>query len=328
MSILQKVSRFCNFVSRKHTNVVSDAAFSADERNLVTVSWDKSIALWDISTGMYRCTVFATEISSQAPFSTSPGGHKKHLTAYLCALECVDEWNYFPAHCLAFHHLSDHEVQRKSPRLMMVPSALVTSPQTVRYGLNLNLSLLNSRNEHCMMARKPESSVTAFPGSQLATASYDRTLAVWDLTGHKPVQKLKLQVRCAWQIIQFVQICNKGVLSTLSRTKKIHISPQGHRGWVEDVCFSADGNWLASCSKVSAAGSPKGPLTFAFRGATLLPFARKRHLFSQFLEKALVSTLLFPQFPFPGQDGAIVEHQQSRQHTFCFGETKNAWFAD
>ena len=42
------------FIFRGHVNVISDASCSADERKLVTVSWDKSIAIWDISTGMFR----------------------------------------------------------------------------------------------------------------------------------------------------------------------------------------------------------------------------------------------------------------------------------
>jgi WD40 repeat protein len=37
-----------------HTNVVSDSSCSADEHKLVTVSWDKSIKVWDVSTGEYR----------------------------------------------------------------------------------------------------------------------------------------------------------------------------------------------------------------------------------------------------------------------------------
>ena len=39
---------------RHHKNVVADACFTRDERQLATVSWDKNIAFYDISTGMYR----------------------------------------------------------------------------------------------------------------------------------------------------------------------------------------------------------------------------------------------------------------------------------
>ena len=40
---------------RGHINIISDASLSLDERKLATVSWDKSIHIWDVSTGMYRC---------------------------------------------------------------------------------------------------------------------------------------------------------------------------------------------------------------------------------------------------------------------------------
>jgi len=44
----------CDFNNSGHTNVVSDSSCTADEHKLATVSWDKSIKVWDISTGEYR----------------------------------------------------------------------------------------------------------------------------------------------------------------------------------------------------------------------------------------------------------------------------------
>ncbi|XP_046842114.1 WD repeat-containing protein 88-like [Xenia sp. Carnegie-2017] len=41
---------------RGHSNVISDASFSNDERILATASWDKNIQLWDVSSGSYRKT--------------------------------------------------------------------------------------------------------------------------------------------------------------------------------------------------------------------------------------------------------------------------------
>ncbi|XP_041376182.1 WD repeat-containing protein 88-like [Gigantopelta aegis] len=37
-----------------HINVISGCAITQNERNFATCSWDKSVQLWDISTGMYR----------------------------------------------------------------------------------------------------------------------------------------------------------------------------------------------------------------------------------------------------------------------------------
>ncbi|XP_059140852.1 WD repeat-containing protein 88-like [Physella acuta] len=37
-----------------HTNIVSSCDISHDERNFATASWDKTILLWDVATGMYR----------------------------------------------------------------------------------------------------------------------------------------------------------------------------------------------------------------------------------------------------------------------------------
>lgn len=49
------VSKTYNLITcRGHSNVISDASFSNDERILATASWDKSIQLWDVSSGSYR----------------------------------------------------------------------------------------------------------------------------------------------------------------------------------------------------------------------------------------------------------------------------------
>jgi len=37
-----------------HKNVVSSCDFSENERHLCTSSWDKTLQIWDISTGMFR----------------------------------------------------------------------------------------------------------------------------------------------------------------------------------------------------------------------------------------------------------------------------------
>uniref|UniRef100_A0A2C9KQD4 Uncharacterized protein n=1 Tax=Biomphalaria glabrata TaxID=6526 RepID=A0A2C9KQD4_BIOGL len=37
-----------------HINVVADCDITNDERNCATASWDKTIGVWDVSTGMYR----------------------------------------------------------------------------------------------------------------------------------------------------------------------------------------------------------------------------------------------------------------------------------
>ncbi|ELT87334.1 hypothetical protein CAPTEDRAFT_168582 [Capitella teleta] len=45
----------CNTVTlHGHKNIISDASFTFDQRKLATVSWDKSIRVWDVTTGMFR----------------------------------------------------------------------------------------------------------------------------------------------------------------------------------------------------------------------------------------------------------------------------------
>ncbi|RUS84992.1 hypothetical protein EGW08_007237 [Elysia chlorotica] len=69
---MDKTAKFYDLISGKstiklegHTNVISSCAITGDERKFATASWDKSIRLWDVATGMYR---------SKGP-STMSGGH-------------------------------------------------------------------------------------------------------------------------------------------------------------------------------------------------------------------------------------------------------------
>lgn len=47
-----------------HTNIVAGCSITNDERKFATASWDKSILIWDVATGMYR---------SQGPASLKSG---------------------------------------------------------------------------------------------------------------------------------------------------------------------------------------------------------------------------------------------------------------
>lgn len=40
---------------RGHSNAISDCCFTSDGRYLCTASWDKSLKIWDIKTGEFRC---------------------------------------------------------------------------------------------------------------------------------------------------------------------------------------------------------------------------------------------------------------------------------
>ncbi|RNA35068.1 WD repeat-containing 88 [Brachionus plicatilis] len=58
---MDKATKFFDITAKKitislgsHTGVISNFAFTQDERKFVTCSWDRTLQVWDISTGMYR----------------------------------------------------------------------------------------------------------------------------------------------------------------------------------------------------------------------------------------------------------------------------------
>lgn len=58
---MDKTCKFYDLIAKQttitlssHESAISNCAFSPDERNFATCSWDKSVLVWDIATGMYR----------------------------------------------------------------------------------------------------------------------------------------------------------------------------------------------------------------------------------------------------------------------------------
>lgn len=50
--LLSLVSIFVNFSG--HINIIASCAMSPDERKFATASWDKTVKIWDVTTGTYR----------------------------------------------------------------------------------------------------------------------------------------------------------------------------------------------------------------------------------------------------------------------------------
>ena len=58
---MDKTCKFYDIVANKttltlgsHKSVISNCVITPDERKFATCSWDKTINVWDVSTGMYR----------------------------------------------------------------------------------------------------------------------------------------------------------------------------------------------------------------------------------------------------------------------------------
>ena len=58
---MDKTCKFYDIVAKKptiflnaHKGVVSNCSITSDERRFATCSWDKTVQIWDIATGMYR----------------------------------------------------------------------------------------------------------------------------------------------------------------------------------------------------------------------------------------------------------------------------------
>ena len=78
-------SNKCTLSLKGHSNAISSAAISVNEHWLATASWDKSIGLWSLSSGIYR---------SEGPSSFTKG-HTSSVSCVAMTSDC-ELHLYFP----------------------------------------------------------------------------------------------------------------------------------------------------------------------------------------------------------------------------------------
>jgi WD40 repeat protein len=158
---------------RGHTQMVCKVTFSPDGRRLASASEDKTVRVWDTTTGQQMRT-FTEHTSEVASVAFDPAGER-------------------------IASATGHWTGKDKPGEVRIWSASTGQTTLILKAHDLGI---------------PWQGVAFSPdGTRLATASYDRTVKIWDATTGQ-------------------------LLHTL----------EGHTDWVHSVAFSPDGRWLASSS--------------------------------------------------------------------------------
>jgi roadblock/LC7 domain-containing protein len=191
-----------------HTDSVSAVTFPPDSKLVASASYDKTVKLWDPTTGkMHRTLEGHTYLVSATTFS--PDGK---LIASASYDKTIRLWD--PATGIEHRTLEGHTdwatAVAFSPDGKLIASA--SYDRTIKLWDPATGTEYRSLEGHKYLV----SGIMFSPdGKHIASASYDKTIKLWDLD---------------------------------SATGKEHRTLEGHKSWVTAVAFSPDGKLIASAS--------------------------------------------------------------------------------
>jgi WD40 repeat protein len=238
-----------------HSNWVTGVAFTADGKHLASGSWDQSVKMWDVSTGLPVRTV-GSELQFVQALAASRDGR------YLAAensRDTVTVWDAASGEVLhAFptdrpiHGVGNNWVYSIafSPDDRVLASGIgdktvrlwdVQTGQTIR-------DLTAGRRSVLYVAFSPD-------GRYIATGGTEKSIIIWDIATGAPIRKLSGHKK----IVYAVAFSPDGrFLASASGDKTVKVwdlqsgrevrSLVGHDGLVTTLAFSPDGRWLASGS--------------------------------------------------------------------------------
>ncbi|MGH0115812.1 UNVERIFIED_CONTAM: hypothetical protein FKN15_046997 [Acipenser sinensis] len=246
----QELSQILIKVIRGHSDEVSCCHFCFEDSKILTCSHDKTAKLWDIANG--------------APLQVYDGGHSAPIIK--CALtpdnkrlftaswdKTVKAWDVETG-CILWAFFHDGIVTSFD---VSSDGKYVVSGSDAKY--TLNIIDAETGTELCHL----EDCSFSPNGRYLCTASWDKTLRLWDIkTGQFRTQgAVTLDEGHAGNISSCVFSKDSSVLVSGSYDKTVIVWDmagackklvlKGHADWVTDVDISSDKKWILSSSKDS-----------------------------------------------------------------------------
>jgi len=238
-----------------HSGWVTGLAFTPDGRRLVSGSWDQTVKMWDVSTGLPAGMVSNNIHYVQALASSRDG---RWIAAENSA-DSVTIWDTAtgqPVHTLPtdrkVHGAGNNWVYSIafSPDGRFLASGL--DDKTIRIW-----DVKSGQPLHDFTANKRSVIYVAFSpdGRWLATGGNDKTILIWDVESGKLVRKLTGHKKTIYAVAfsptgQWLASASgdKTVkIWDLDTEQEVH-TLTGHDGLVTTLAFSPDGRWLASGS--------------------------------------------------------------------------------
>ncbi|KAL2889223.1 Vegetative incompatibility protein HET-E-1 [Ceratocystis lukuohia] len=231
-----------------HTRPVKSVMFSNDAQRLASASGDKTIKIWDATSGTCLQTLEGHDDWVKSVVFSNDGQRLASLSSDMT----VKIWDATSGACL--HNLDGHTDRLKSVMFSNDGQRLasMSDDNIVKiWDATAGACLQTFGNYHMYVASVAFSN----DGQRLASASLDTTVKIWDASSGECLQTLKGHDN--W--VTFVVFSNDGQrLASVSNDKTVKIwdatagacleTLEGHHSDVRSLVFSNDGQRLASVS--------------------------------------------------------------------------------
>ncbi|MGB8321751.1 MAG: GAF domain-containing protein [Candidatus Acidiferrum sp.] len=238
-----------------HSGWVTGLAFTPDGRRLVSGSWDQTVKMWDVSTGL-PVGVVSNNIHYVQALASSRDGRWIAAENSADSVTIWDTATGQPVHTLPtdrkVHGAGNNWVYSIafSPDGRLLASGL--DDKTIRIW-----DVKSGQPLHDFTANKRSVIYVAFSpdGRWLATGGNDKTILIWDVETGKLVRKLTGHKRTVYAVafsptgrwLASASGDNTVKIWDLDTEQEVH-ALTGHDGLVTTLAFSPDGRWLASGS--------------------------------------------------------------------------------
>ncbi|WP_083389756.1 ribosome assembly protein 4 [Trichormus sp. NMC-1] len=245
----EKEKRALNVNTLKgHDSKVRSVVFSPDEQQLASGSDDKTIKIWDVTTGKVLNTLKGHEGGVNSVVF-SPDGKQLASGSVDKTIKIWDVTTGKVLNTLKGHEGGVNSVVF-SPDGKQLASGSVD--KTIKIWDMTTGKVLNTLKGH---DSKVNSIVFSADGKKLASGSVDKTIKIWDVTTGKVLNTLKGHEGGVNSVVfsrDGKKLASGSVDKTIKiwdvTTGKVLNTLKGHEGGVNSVVFSADGKQLASGS--------------------------------------------------------------------------------
>ncbi|BFZ13208.1 hypothetical protein BsWGS_16247 [Bradybaena similaris] len=238
-----------------HTINISQAHATSNGSKFVTCSWDKKIKYWDTETG--KCILEKTHDDFLTCCRIS---HGEKLIATGSDLERTLRVYDVESGLQVYDIKGHHEGTLTSIRFAFTDDKVITTSMdkaTKFFDLVMRNTTIKLKGHSNVVS---SCSITK-DERKFATASWDKMIQLWDVaTGTYRSKGPSVLKGVHDGSISCCEFSNDGLLlvsgsydtsivvwDVENRVQKLKLL--GHNGWLNDVCFSEDQNWLLSCSK-------------------------------------------------------------------------------